>query len=192
MVKKISEDNIIIKLQNRHYDKLVIIAEKAYPNECIALLFGNITIEGVNQKYIYDVKKIDEFQSSEPSPVAFLIGDYEILAQKWFKAQQLGLKLICVYHSHPSTAYPSGMDKTYMKQLDKLNEAQKKLEYKLNIDKELEFIKPENKKKEKEIKDQNKLEDLNIIWVIYGNRTKELNAFILHKGSVYQCIVKVI
>lgn len=114
------EDKILLFLREELYLELIGIAKNSFPNESVALLFGNIKKEELNseKKIIYDVQKIDEFNKAEKSPVHFLINDYELLAEKWIMAQNSGLKLISIFHSHPSTAFISGTDKINMKQMD--------------------------------------------------------------------------
>lgn len=128
-----------------------MIAQSANPNEAVALLFG--AIKSQSNQLIYEVKLIEEFQSTLPSPVSFLLDDIELLYNKWQSAQQQGFKLISVFHSHPGSAYPSHIDKINMINLAK--------------------VYPK------------------IIWVIYGNYSKELNAFILlEKETIYQVVIK--
>jgi proteasome lid subunit RPN8/RPN11 len=122
------------------------IAESAIPNEAVALLFG--TIKSHSNQLIYEVKLVEEFQSSIPSPVSFILEDIEQLYKKWNSAQQQGFHLIAIFHSHPSSAYPSEIDKINMINLSKI--------YK------------------------------KIIWIIYGNYSKKLNAFVLENETIYQ------
>ncbi|MHA1338680.1 MAG: Mov34/MPN/PAD-1 family protein [Promethearchaeota archaeon] len=110
------------------------IAKNAYPNESAALGFGiveksqiipndnftNQSRKNSKKKIYYIIKKIEEFESSVPSPVYFLLDDVELLYKKWLNAQEEGLKLICIFHSHPAGTSPSGTDISYMANISKL------------------------------------------------------------------------
>ncbi|MHA1729107.1 MAG: Mov34/MPN/PAD-1 family protein [Promethearchaeota archaeon] len=175
-----SEKRICFVLTEGHFNKLVQIAKKNYPNECVGLIFGNVIIKTTDNNIkkpniIYKVKKIEEIISSKPSPVSFIIEDLELLAQKWFKAQQSGLKLISIFHSHPSDAYPSGKDRIYMKQLNEFWKIQN-------------LLSKQFKSHENIINSKN----MGTIWTIYGNKSKKLNAFILQCDDIFKCDVKMI
>ncbi|MCP4761723.1 MAG: hypothetical protein GY870_08075 [archaeon] len=115
------EKNIVMSIKKELYEKLKQISANSYPNESCALIFGTITKKKSENyvKYSYNSVKIDKFESSKPDPYSFIIEDYELLGQKWIKAQEEGLKLISIFHSHPSGAFPSNIDKKYMKQMGK-------------------------------------------------------------------------
>jgi len=79
-------------------------AEKEKPNESCAMLYGeNNTISEV-----FLTKNIDE------SPVNFTISN-EQLIEGYKIAEEKNLKMIGIFHSHPSSeAYPSNTDKKFM------------------------------------------------------------------------------
>ena len=79
-------------------------AESEKPNESCAILFGkeNKTLE------IFPAKNIEE------SPVNFTISN-EQLIEAYQTAENKGLKIIGIFHSHPnSIAVPSETDKKFM------------------------------------------------------------------------------
>jgi len=114
----------ILLLTKNQIDELKKISIKALPNEAVALGFGviekkdNLELNNLKTQFLYYIIKIiEEFQSSHPSPIYFLLDDVELLYKKWMNAQKKGLKLICIFHSHPSGCVPSGVDKDYMKNI---------------------------------------------------------------------------
>ena len=79
-------------------------AENEKPNESCAILFGkeNIVLE------IFPTKNIEE------SPVNFTISN-EQLIEAYQDAENKGLEIIGIFHSHPnSIAFPSETDKKFM------------------------------------------------------------------------------
>lgn len=95
--------------------RLLQISEAAEPNESAALLFGSVTRE--QDFVLYKCEKVQDVESSVPSPVSFLIGDIENLYSLWADAQSKGYRLVSIFHSHPSGAWPSGKDRKYMKNI---------------------------------------------------------------------------
>ena len=69
--------------------------------------------------YQYLGKKFECIPSSEKSPVAFLIDNFEIFNEKFQEAaQKFNMQLVSIFHSHPGGAYPSGVDERHMIFLD--------------------------------------------------------------------------
>ncbi len=78
------------------------------PNECCALLFGKKD----NGKII--VSEIYPAENIEKSPLNFTISN-EQLIQGYKMAEDKGLEVIGIFHSHPdSDPYPSTTDKKFM------------------------------------------------------------------------------
>ncbi len=78
------------------------------PNECCALLFGKKD----NNKII--VNEIFIAENIEKSPLNFTISN-EQLIQGYKIAEDKGLEVIGIFHSHPdSDPYPSATDKKFM------------------------------------------------------------------------------
>jgi len=78
------------------------------PNECCALLFG----KNDNGKIL--VNEIFIAENIEKSPLNFTISN-EQLIQGYKMAEDKGLEVIGIFHSHPdSDPYPSATDKKFM------------------------------------------------------------------------------
>jgi len=89
----------------------------AYPNESGGLIFGDITQKAVEGGFQYDFlcKKFECFVSNEKSPVSYWMSNIEVLFEFLQKYNdKYKLKLISIFHSHPSGSYPSGFDDNYM------------------------------------------------------------------------------
>lgn len=139
------------------FEQLKLCVKNARPNEACGLIFGDIeqrkVIDGF--QYLYFTKKFDCIEPDRKSPVEFLIINIEKLNQIFYNASQNhNLRLVSIFHSHPSGAHPSGYDLQNMKLLDKFeNKAFKNQiwtimdgnNYKLNgfiyLEKELQQIK---------------------------------------------------
>ena len=79
------------------------------PNESCALLFGKKDNDKITISEIYPAENI------EKSPINFTISD-EQLIQGYKIAEDKGLEVIGIFHSHPdSEPYPSETDKKFMK-----------------------------------------------------------------------------
>lgn len=95
--------------------------DAASPNEACGLIFGEVEetkVEGGFQ-YHYIAKIFECFESSEKSPVSFLIDNLELLNEKFEHAyNKHKLNLISIFHSHPGGSYPSGVDTRNMEYLD--------------------------------------------------------------------------
>lgn len=78
------------------------------PNESCALLFG----KKENDKII--INEIFPAENIEQSPINFTISNDQLI-QGYKIAEEKGLDVIGVFHSHPdSEAYPSATDKKFM------------------------------------------------------------------------------
>jgi proteasome lid subunit RPN8/RPN11 len=95
----------ITKSQRR---TLIEHAKKYAPNESCALLFGKATQDNYVVQDIFLTKNIDG------SPINFTISNEELL-RGYSQAEQRGLEVIGIFHSHPhSEAAPSSTDKKFM------------------------------------------------------------------------------
>lgn len=95
--------------------------KNAQPNEACGLIFGGIKEVKIDSgyQYHYRAKKFDCIESDKKSPVSFLINNFEELNQIFQKASEVHhLRLISIFHSHPSGAHPSGVDTKNMIFLD--------------------------------------------------------------------------
>lgn len=78
------------------------------PNESCALLFGKKENDEIKISEIFPAKNIEE------SPMNFTISN-EQLIQGYKMAEEKGLEVIGIFHSHPdSEPYPSATDKKFM------------------------------------------------------------------------------
>jgi len=78
------------------------------PNESCALLFG----KKENDKLI--VREVFLAENVEESPVNFTISNEQLILG-YKEAEERGLEVIGIFHSHPSSEpYPSATDKKFM------------------------------------------------------------------------------
>ncbi|MFW9999177.1 MAG: Mov34/MPN/PAD-1 family protein [Candidatus Hodarchaeota archaeon] len=113
------EKDIILFINKELLTEIYTCVEKALPNEACGLIFGKIQehqkLPNKNEySYYYHSYKFECIESSLKSPVAFLMDDYEKLIEISRKHSK-NLQLLSIFHSHPSSAYPSGIDIPYMK-----------------------------------------------------------------------------
>src|ERR671924_1764978 len=83
--------------------KLKGIAKDALPNESCAFLLGH------NDK----VKEILEVRNSDESPVTFRIKSTDLL-HTYYLAENKGMQVIAIFHSHPTKPWPSSTDVKFM------------------------------------------------------------------------------
>ena len=117
------EKDIKIILEEKIIEELKNCVEKADPNEACGLIFGKIrqveSPDSEEYQYHYIASKFRCIESNQKSPVAFLINDIEKLNNIFREAsRKYNLRLISIFHSHPSGAHPSGVDTSNMKLLD--------------------------------------------------------------------------
>jgi proteasome lid subunit RPN8/RPN11 len=116
------QKDIILYIDSKNLNNIIKCVDKAYPNESCGLIFGKILSEYHNGEfqYKYYCEKFDCIESDQKSPVAFLIEDLEKLDMILRKAIiEDNLRLISIFHSHPSGSIPSGFDINYMEILNK-------------------------------------------------------------------------
>ena len=83
-------------------------AKEKKPNESCALLFGSRENDKLRVSELFIAENIDV------SPVNFTISN-EQLIQGYKMAEEKGLDLVGIFHSHPnSEPYPSSTDKKFM------------------------------------------------------------------------------
>jgi proteasome lid subunit RPN8/RPN11 len=114
------EKDIILFIDNKIIEKLIKCVEKAAPNEACGLIFGNIEEKKKSESedeysYYYNAYIFECIESSHKSPVSFLMDDYEKLIKlSNSHKEDFNYQLLSVFHSHPGTATPSGIDLPYM------------------------------------------------------------------------------
>jgi len=115
------EKDIILFVNLDVLDEIKRCVKKAYPNEACGLIFGTILekkkLNSENEySYHYYGYKFECIESSRKSPVAFLMDDYNKLVEISSKySNDYNYQLLSIVHSHPGSAYPSGIDIPYMK-----------------------------------------------------------------------------
>ncbi|MFW9972053.1 MAG: Mov34/MPN/PAD-1 family protein [Candidatus Odinarchaeota archaeon] len=114
------EKDIILFVDNKIFEEIKQCVEQASPNEACGLVFGDIE-ESKNENneneysYYYNAYKFECIESSHKSPIAFLIDDYEELINlSRLYSNDFNYQLISIFHSHPASAYPSGIDIPYI------------------------------------------------------------------------------
>ncbi len=121
---KVQED-IIFRIPKEVYSKAIDCVNIAYPYEACALIFGNkeeIKIAENNYRYEYTGRKFICIESDKKSSIAFLIKNEEKLNTIFLEIKKnLNMKLVSIFHSHPSGNHPSATDKKNMKRLEKSN-----------------------------------------------------------------------
>jgi len=117
------EEDIKIVLDKDIVVKLKTCVKNASPHEACGLIFGDIKQVQIPNSEEYQIhyigKKFNCIESNEKSPVAFLINDIEKLNEIFKEAsQRYNLRMVSIFHSHPSGAHPSGVDHGNMEYLD--------------------------------------------------------------------------
>jgi len=118
------ENDMRLLLYQYIYEKLKICVEKASPNEACGLIFGNIKeIKNPDPKddylYNYTCLHFECIKSSRESAVAFLIESSEEVNEIIQNTRlEKNTQLISIFHSHPGSNQPSGVDLDYMRILD--------------------------------------------------------------------------
>src|SRR5918993_1707970 len=100
-------ENEILIIHHDHLNQLRKLAIGSLPNESCAILIG----EKSETKSI--VKYILPLNNSAQSSTAFII-DSDELFSAYKKAKLMNLNVISIFHSHPSSPFPSETDKIYM------------------------------------------------------------------------------
>lgn len=121
------EEDIILFVNPEVLNDIKLCVKKANPNEACGLIFGTILEQKKSNSendysYHFHGLKFQCIESTQKSPVAFLMDDYSKLidiSNKYSKAYNY--QLISIFHSHPGSAYPSGVDITYIEGYYKSN-----------------------------------------------------------------------
>lgn len=97
-----------ITITNSQRQLLIEHAKKQAPSESCALLFGKVNHEDYTVQEVFLTNNVDD------SPINFTISNEELL-RGYMLAEQKGLEVIGIFHSHPhSEAIPSATDKKFM------------------------------------------------------------------------------
>ncbi len=147
--------------------------KNAHPNEAFGLVLGpkpkEVLLNNKNDfQYHYFGEKFECIESSEKSPVSFLMDNtiklYEIMDKSMKKHSR---RVLSIFHSHPSGNRPSGSDIRNMKFLDSAYKKLYNSSYNLRIG----------------IKNQ--------IWLIMDSSNYNLNGFIYLEGEIFQIVIKI-
>jgi len=121
------EKDIILFIDKEIIKHMIQCIEKASPNEACGLIFGKIKEQKKpnsekDYSYYYNAYKFECIESSHKSPVAFLMDDYEKLINLSSSySKDFNYQLLSIFHSHPGSAYPSGVDLPYIESYYKSN-----------------------------------------------------------------------
>lgn len=96
-----------LEIGAEHLQDLYRLAERVHPHEAAALLLGRVEEGRARVVEVRPVENIDQ------SPVSFRV-EPEVLYQVYKYADEVGLELVAIFHSHPGAATPSGIDREYM------------------------------------------------------------------------------
>lgn len=99
---------MILRLTSRQLQKLRNEARKNYPMEACALIFGNLTNGEAIVKWVVMMPNVLK------STVRFE-ADPKSVFDAFEKADRRGLQFIGLFHSHPASARPSGIDLQFMR-----------------------------------------------------------------------------
>ncbi|NVM37525.1 MAG: Mov34/MPN/PAD-1 family protein [Candidatus Lokiarchaeota archaeon] len=114
------EKDIILFVNLEVLDEIKQCVKKAYPNEACGLIFGTILEQKKSNSendysYHYCGYKFECFESTHKSPVAFLMDDYNKLIEiSRTYSKEYNYQLLSIFHSHPGSVYPSGVDIPYI------------------------------------------------------------------------------
>jgi proteasome lid subunit RPN8/RPN11 len=114
------EKDLILYLDEKLLKDIITCVENASPNEACGLLFGKIEELKIPDReneffYHYNAYSFECIESRNKNPIAFLMNDYEGLVElsKSYE-ENLNYQMFSIFHSHPGSAYPSGIDIPYM------------------------------------------------------------------------------
>lgn len=94
--------------------KIEAHAIRGYPIECYGLMLGKVG------KDLIEVEEVVEGKDLSSSPVSFE-ADPEFVYKEYKRAEELGLQLVGIYHSHPNLhAFVSSRDAEFMKYWENL------------------------------------------------------------------------
>ena len=91
-------------------ERLASLARDSLPNESCALLLGNNT----NKENEIQVKETLSMKNSDASPTTRFRIDSQELINGYLRAENMGLNVVGIFHSHPAPPIPSSTDKIFM------------------------------------------------------------------------------
>ena len=99
---------LFLRLQRNHVELLKQEAERVFPVEACAILFGNLT---ENEAI---VEKVEVTQNRLRSSTRFDV-DPSTVARSIVEAEKEGFEFVGLFHSHPASAFPSEIDRKFMR-----------------------------------------------------------------------------
>ncbi len=114
------EKDIILFIDEGILENIIQCVEKATPYEACGLIFGKIEEKKIPNRedqfsYYYYAHKFECIESKYKNPVAFLMDDYERLVKlSNLYSKNFNYQMFSIFHSHPGSAHPSGVDLPYM------------------------------------------------------------------------------
>lgn len=87
---------------------LLKYARDMSPLEAVAFLLGDIRGD------LYRVREIRRVRNADGSAVSFSVAPQELYGV-YVLAENLGLSVVGLFHSHPASPYPSAVDVSFMK-----------------------------------------------------------------------------
>jgi proteasome lid subunit RPN8/RPN11 len=91
-------------------ERLASLARDSLPNESCALLLGNNT----NKENEIQVIETLSMKNSDASPTTRFRIDSQELINGYLRAENMGLNVVGIFHSHPAPPIPSSTDKIFM------------------------------------------------------------------------------
>lgn len=96
-----------IVLKNEHVKMMLEETHRAYPQEACGIILGQFESDAAIAQEVVFTKNIAE------SSVRFVV-DAEELYRILVRAEDEGMDMVGIFHSHPTTAKPSGVDQPFM------------------------------------------------------------------------------
>ena len=91
-------------------ERLASLARDSLPNESCALLLGNNT----NKENEIQVIETLSMKNSDALPTTRFRIDSQELINGYLRAEEMGLNVVGIFHSHPASPIPSSTDKIFM------------------------------------------------------------------------------
>ena len=118
------QKDLILIISKHILDKMINCVQSTAPDEAFGLVIGpqpkEISLgDSLGFQYHYLGEIFECVKSSEKSPVSFMMDNTEVLFKIIENAKRkYNRRILSIFHSHPSGAYPSGFDTKYMEFLD--------------------------------------------------------------------------
>jgi [CysO sulfur-carrier protein]-S-L-cysteine hydrolase len=101
-----------ICLKESKLDFLTSLAKKSLPIESCALLLGKKNTDNFGEKV--SVSDVISLKNNDFSPISFSIDPADLL-EGYHLSESRNMHVVGIFHSHPAEAFPSSIDRNYMK-----------------------------------------------------------------------------